>query len=166
MKKVIEILKLTPWVILGGLFMLISLPFMLIAQPFIWIANRTRERQFKKYLEQLEGKNFFCYNNKSKSLDFIENNILPNLPESVEVIFLNGRTPESEYERKFISHALYGFKNYHGFPHLLKIRNGSTIDESMNNKLFNTIHQNKPIDEVFEHMNNFFEIENGKKNAA
>jgi len=146
--------------------MLISLPFMLIAQPFIWFGNGIRKRQFKAYLPQLEGKNFFCYNNKSKSLDFIEHNILPNLPESVEVIFLNGRTPESAYERKFISYALYGLKNYHGFPHLLKIRNGSTFDESLNNELFNTIHQNKPTNKLFERMANFFELENYEKDAA
>lgn len=155
-----------PWIILGGIFMLISLPFMLIIQPFIWIGNRIRERQFKEYLKQLEGKNFFCYNNKSKSLDFIEGNILPNLPESVEVIFLNGRTPESAYEQKFISHALYGLKNYHGFPHLLKIRNGSAIDESLNNELFNTIQQNKPTNELFELMADFFELEKDKMNVG
>ncbi|MEP1069418.1 MAG: hypothetical protein ABJG99_11770 [Crocinitomicaceae bacterium] len=166
MKKVIEILKLLPWILLGGTFVLISLPFMLIAQPFIWIGNRIRKRQFNKYLTQLEGKNFFCYNNKSKSLEFIETNILPNLPESVEVIFLDGRTPKSEYERRFISHALYGFKNYHGFPQLLKIRNGATFDESLNNELFNIMEQNKPVNELFERMANFFELRNNEKDAA
>lgn len=146
--------------------MLISLPFMLIIQPFIWLINKYRERKFKAYLPQLEGKNFFCYNNKSKSLEFIEKDILPNLPDSIEVIFLNGRIPESAYERKYISHALYGLKNYHGFPHLLKIRSGKTYDESLNNQLFNTIEQSKSIDNLFEQMSIFFELNDNKKNAA
>lgn len=165
-KKVIEIFKLLPWILFGGIFMLILLPFILIAQPFIWIGNLIRERQFQEYLTRLEGKNFFFYNNKSKSLDFIETNILPNLPKSVEVIFLNGRTPESPYERKFISHALYRLKDYHGFPHLLKIRNGLTFDKSLNNELFNTIEQNKSTNELFEQMTNFFGLDNSKKDAA
>lgn len=145
---------------------MISLPFMLVVQPFIWMGNKIREQQFKAYLPQLEGKNFFCYNNKIKSLDFIEHDILPNLSESVEVIFLNGRTPESAYEQEYISQALYRFKNYHGFPHLLKIRNGSTFDESLNNELFNVIQQNKPINELFERMGSFFELKNNEKDAA
>ena len=159
MKKVIEILKLIPWIILGGICMLLSLPFMMIVQPFISIRNKIRERQFNEYLKQLEGKNFFCFNNNSKSLDFIEDNILPNLPENVEVIFLNGRTPESAYERKFISHALYGLRNYHGFPHLLKIRNGVAMDESVNNELFNTIQQNNSINDFLELLADFFKPE-------
>lgn len=166
MRKVIDILKLVPWIVLGGAFMLIALPFMLIAQPFIWIGNRVRKRQFNEYLKQLEGKNFFCYNNKSKSLEFIRQNVLPNLPDSIEVIFLNGQTPESAYERKFISHALYGLENYHGFPHLLKIRDAATFDESLNNELFNIIEQNKPVDELFKRITNFFELQNDKRNAA
>lgn len=157
MKRVIEILKLLSLVLLAGIFVLVSLPFMIIAQPFIWIGNWVRERQFRKYLKQLEGKNFFCYNNKSKSIEYIQQYVLPSLPYSVEVIFLNGKTPESDYEQKFISNALFKFKNYHGFPHLLKIRNGVTLDESVNNELFNTMVQNKSVDELILKINGFFE---------
>lgn len=166
LKKVIEVLKLIPGILFGGILLLILFLFMLIAQPYIWISNRIRERQFKEYLKQLEDKNFFCYNNKSKSLDFIERSILPNLPKSVEVIFLNGRIPGSAYKRKFISYALSGLKNYQGFPILLKIRNGAVFEESLNNKLFNTIEQNKPTVEIFKLMADFFGLDNDKKNTA
>lgn len=157
MKEAIHIMKFVSGILLGIIFMLILLPFYLIAQPFIWLSKKIRERQFNKYLKQLEGKNFFCYNNKPKSFEFIEQNIIPNLSASIEVIFLDGKTPESGYERKFVSQTLYKFKNYQGFPHLLKVRNGNAIDESLNNELFNTINQNKPIDDLMLKITDFFE---------
>lgn len=164
MKKVIQILKLVSGILLGIIFMLISIPIFLITKPFIWFSKKNRERQFKKFIKQMEGKNFFCYNNKSKSLEFIKHHIIPNLPASVEVIFIDGKTPKSEYERKFISHFLYKFKNYQGFPHLFKVRNWNVADESLNNELFNIINQNKPVDELISKIISFFEapkIRNG-----
>lgn len=157
MKKVIQILKLVSGILLGIIFMLIILPFILIVKPFVWFGNRIRRKQFQNYLKQLEGKNFFCYNNKSNSLEYLRQHIIPNLPASVEVIFLNGKKPESDYERKFISHALYKLKDYQGFPHLLKVRNGNAIDKSLNNELFNTINQNKPVEELMLKIIDFFE---------
>jgi len=151
------ILKLVAGILLSAIFMLALLPFYLITRPFTWLSNKIRERQFNKYLKQLEGKNFFCYNNKSKSLEFIKQKIIPNLPESVEVIFLDGKAPESEYGLKFISRVLYKFKTYQGFPHLLKVRKGNIIDKSINNELFNTINHNKPIVDLIFKISSFFE---------
>lgn len=157
MENSIQKFKLLTGVFLVVIFMLVCMPLFLVAKAFGWFFNKIRERQFNKYLNQLEGKNFFCYNNKSQSLEFIIDHLIPNLPASVEVIFLDGKTPKSDYERKFISRALCQFKKYQGFPHLLKIRNGNIIDESINNELFNIINQNKPIDDLMLKISRFFE---------
>lgn len=166
MKNSIQKFKLLTGVLLVVIFMLVCMPLFLIARPFSWFFNKIRERKYNKYLKQLEGKNFFCYNNKTKSLEFIRHHILPNLPASVEVIFLDGKTPESDYELKFISRALYKFNEYQGFPHLFKVRNGNITDESINNELFNTINQTKPVDELMSKIIDFFEESATDKNAV
>ncbi|WP_218598873.1 hypothetical protein [Polaribacter sp. NJDZ03] len=77
-----------------------------------------------KFLNENEGKNFFCYNNRKKSKDYIEKSILLSLNKDVEIVYLKGRNIESKYNKEFISEALYGLKQYSKFPHLMKIRNG------------------------------------------
>lgn len=158
MKNSIEKFMLLTGVFLVVIFMLVCMPLFLVAKAFGWFFNKSREKEYKKYINQIEGKNFFCYNNKAQSLEFIKYHILPNLPTSVEVIFLDGKTPVSEYELKFISRTLYNFKDYQGYPHLFKVRNGNIIGESINNELFNIInHQSEPVNLLISKIINFFE---------
>ena len=115
---------------------------------------------------QLGDKNFFCYNNRADAKDFIEKELIPSLDKAIELIYLDGREPKSKYVKDKISLALYKLKNYSRFPHLLKIRNGQMIDESINNEFFNTLRQNKPLDKLLRNINDFFELKSANKNAA
>lgn len=47
-----------------------------------------------KFLNENEGKNFFCYNNRKKSKDYIEKSILLSLNKDVEIVYLKGRNIE------------------------------------------------------------------------
>lgn len=104
-----------------------------------------------------EGKNFFCYNNRKKCRVFIEESIRPQLTQSVEYIYLDGRKPVSAYDPVFVAQLLYSVKNYTKFPHLIKIRNGKLIERSINNQLFNTLEQKKPITPLLKEIDSFFE---------
>jgi len=105
---------------------------------------------------ELEGKNFFCYNNKKNVKDAIEIILLPQLSPNFEVIFLNGKTPESDYDDLLIKLIFYRFKDYSKFPHLFKIRNGEIIELSINNEFYNTIDQKKPMSGLIYIIDNFF----------
>ncbi|MEP1032969.1 hypothetical protein [Ekhidna sp.] len=166
MKKITEILKVSPWVALSAVIVLIAIPFLIFLFPFFYIQNIRFENSYKNYLDELEGKSFFCYNNRLKGRSFIEEQLIPQLPDYIEVIFLNGMIPESQYEEKYISHALYQLKNYQRFPQLLKIRGGQTYDKSLNNELFNTMEQNKPLGNLLTKMSEFFEVNGDEKEAA
>lgn len=166
MKKIAEKLKSSAGVLLSVVVIVILFPILILSAPFNWIEERKFKKDYQEFLIRMDGKNFFCYNSRSKSLEFIRQNVIPNLPGSVEVIFLNGRTPESAYERKFISHALYNLKSYKGFPHLFKIRNEIIVDISLNNELFNVIDQSQPVNELLQLMANFFELGNNRKGTA
>jgi len=142
--------------------------FALIGTPILLFISLRSSRQlyrknlyrfYSEYLNQFEGKNFFCYNNTGNTKEFIENNILPSLPKDIEIIFLNGKTIETNYSTKFISHILYNLKQYHKFPHLIKIRNKKILDHSINNTFYNIFHQNLPLDKFFNEMNIFFDLE-------
>lgn len=136
------------------------MPFAIFIIPIYWLHNKKFQRDYEKYLEtELEGKNFFCYNNRKNGFEFIKEKILPNLPKEIEPIYLNGGLIESEiYEQKFLSNALYKLDNYSRFPHLLKIRNGKAIDFSINKDFFKYIYKPKGENNLIEIMKEFFEL--------
>ena len=79
------------------------------------------------------------------------------MPNSVEVVFSNGSILETKYDKEFISKALHPLKDYNGFPHLIKVRNGRVSSESLNNQLYNTIRQNRPIEMLLTDIYRFLE---------
>ncbi|MCF1191995.1 hypothetical protein LRR18_10405 [Mangrovimonas sp. AS39] len=159
MKTIKNILIAIPIGILTLCLIVIALPFFIIASPFLWIREKKFKKEYLEYLQAIDGSNFFCYNNRKKGRQYIEDEVIPNLPEEVEVLFLNGRKIESDkYDTKFLSRAFYGFKNYTRFPQLLKIRNGETIDSSINAELFHCINQDGDKNELYSKIDAFFEL--------
>jgi hypothetical protein len=140
---------------------IVFLPLLLLYLPVAWIKNKRFEKEFTAYLKEINGKNFFCYNNRRKGFDYIKNEILPFLPSGVEPIFLNGKQIESDiYDTRYISKVFYSFKNYNRFPQILKIRNGKMIDCSVNREMFACINQGKDKEVLFNKIECFFEINN------
>ncbi len=141
-----------------GLYILFA-PLIILFLPFIiwsYFDNLAYNRKYKAYLQTINGTNFFCYNNKTNSKDFIEKNILPTLSSDINVIYLDGRTPKSDFEQKYISKTLYNIKDSKGFPYLLKISNGHLIYKSINNDFYNTMNQNKDVGQLNEKIKEFF----------
>ncbi len=141
-----------------GMALCVVIPTMILVTPFLSYSDKKRQAAFRKFVLQIGDKNFFCYNNRSDAKEFIEQKIIPNLPKEIEIIYLNGRELQSDYDETFVSMLLYSFKEYKKFPHLLKIRNGQIIDLSINNRTFNCINQGKPIENMFDEINSFFEV--------
>ncbi len=142
------------------LLIVIAMPilaiFLLIFYPINYFQDKKFEKEYLIFLKQINGKNFFCYNNRLNSKDFIEEVIIPNLRSDVEIIYLDGKEIVSDYPPKYISVALYRLHNYHKFPHLLAIRNDQVVDMSVNNVFYTILNQNQPLDRLFNQMNSFF----------
>ena len=131
---------------------------MIIFIPIEHFNRKKFEKKYAEFLNENNGKNFFCYNNRKNSKQYIEEDILPNLNDGIEIVYLDGKKVESEYNVEFISEALYKLKNYNRFPHLMKIRNGKLIDKSINNPFYNVLNLNKPKNELLTKINLFFEL--------
>ena len=157
MEKFKEILLIILLVIVGFPLLILSIPFLIFIFIFKYFQKKKFEKKYLKFLKENEGKNFFCYNNRKKSKEYLEENILTNLNKEVVIVYLNGRDIESEYNKEFISEALYGLKHYTKFPHLMKIRNGQLIDKSINNPFFGILKMNKPKAELLGEINSFFQ---------
>ena len=154
------------WLTIGTLFLfgvglyLLFAPLLLLVSPFIiysFIDNLAFNKKYKTYLRTISGTNFFCYNNRTNSKDFIEKNILPTLTPDIKVIYLDGKTPKSDYDQNFISKALYSIKDKKGFPYLLKIADGKLKDKSINNDFYNTMNQNKNIGQLNKKIISFYQ---------
>lgn len=146
------------------LFILI-LPIIVISMPLLYFQRKRFEKKYSEFLTDNNGKNFFCYNNRKNSKKYIEDEIIPNLTDVIEIVYLNGKKVESEYNAEFISGALYRLKSYSRFPHLMKIRNGKLIDKSINNPFYNVLNLKKDKTELLTKINLFFEL-NEIKNVA
>jgi hypothetical protein len=160
MKRLFTILIETSVGLFLGITVIVAtvvlLPVIVIGIPFTLFNNWMSERELRKFLNLLGDKNFFCYNNRADTRDFLENELIPKLDKDIEFIYLDGRKPKSKYIQDHISLALYKLKNYSGFPHLLKIRDGVMVDKSINNEVFDTMTQNKPLDKLLSEINIFF----------
>ncbi len=146
-------------IIISIIALIVILPFLIIYYPIDWYNSRNFERKYSLWLKTQNGKNFFCYNNRRKGSDFITSTLIPALQDEIEIIYLKGRKIQLEsYEKEFISHAFYAFKNYTKFPHLLKIRNGKTFDCSIHADIFKVINEGKDIELLHNKMKDFFEL--------
>lgn len=130
---------------------------MLVFIPIGYFQRKRFEKKYAEFLNENNGKNFFCYNNRKNSKQYIEENIVPNLNDGIEIVYLNRKKVESKYNSRFISEALYGLKHYNKFPHLMKIRNGKLIDKSINNPFYGVLNMNKPKADFLNKINLFFE---------
>lgn len=141
------------------MFWIVLLCLVLFGIIYLNLNERKHRRAYNDFLVALEGKNFFCYNNKEKSLEYVQTDIIPLLPKTVEPIFLNGRHIVSDkYEPFLLSSMFYRFKNYKGFPQLVKIRSGAAIDMSLNNELFSCMNEGKSKSILIDKMKDFFEL--------
>lgn len=165
MKKFIHITIVCSIIIILLALGVLLTPVLLICLPVILIQDYSNNKKQKDYLITLNGKNFFCYNNRTDAKVFIEKELLPKLGNNIELIYLNGWDVQSDYDKNILSKILYELRNYTGFPHLLKVREGKIIDASVNNEFYNTMHQNKPVDKLLLEIDSFFSSEK-KKNIA
>ncbi|MEM7087673.1 MAG: hypothetical protein AAF489_15945 [Bacteroidota bacterium] len=165
MRKLINILIFIPIVMIGIPLFILAIPFMIISLPIGHFQRKKFEKKYVEFLNENNGKNFFCYNNRKNSKQYIEEDIVPNLNDEIAIVYLNGKKIESEYNSEFISEALYGLKHYNKFPHLMKIRNGKLIDISINNPFYAVLNMNKSKTELLNKINVFFEL-NKIKNVA
>ena len=125
-------------------------------------ANKKFKLEHSEFLSKHEGLEVFCYTNREKFQNIIEEELLPNLDESISIVKLIGKEPNTNLDKRFISYALYRLNNI-GFPNVMKIVNGQFLDISLHNEIYNGIN-NKKQKELVSLVNEKLEIlrEHGK----
>ena len=154
--RIKQFLILSSVMIVGISFLIVLMPFILLFLVYAYFKNKLFLKDYKNYLQTINGTKFFCYNNRKTGINFIEENIIPKISSDIKIIFLNGTTPESEYETKYISEALYKIKDRKGFPYLLKVEKKQIIDKSINKIVYNAICQNNKLENVFLDIKDFY----------
>lgn len=149
------VLAIIMGVFLIGGFIILS-PIIIPLIIYGSVQNRQFKKEYKTYLKSIEGRNFFVYNSRTNSYSYIKNNLLPQLPKDIEIIYLNGKVPITNLNKEYISHALYSIKDRKGFPYLLRVENGQIKDKSINNAFYNTKNQNKDIQLLLNQIDQFF----------
>lgn len=156
MKLVKNILAIALFILVGIPILVLFLPVLIALYPIQYFRRKRFEKKYAHFLLESSGKNFFCYNNRKNAKQYIEDEIIPNLAEEIEIVYLNGKKVETAYKPEFISEVLYKLNHYNGFPHLIKIRNGKLIEKSINNPFYNILNVNKPKKELLTKINRFF----------
>lgn len=134
----------------------IAIPFI----PFIVLHAHLSEKQFLKryhaFLAQMNGACFFCYNNRKSSVEFARDVIVPELPASVHIVFVDGSKVMAGANSEYLSRMLYGITERKGFPYLLKIEAGQVVDLSVNNQFYSVMVGGKSIAPLVERIYAFF----------
>ncbi|SDG18640.1 hypothetical protein SAMN05421827_10461 [Pedobacter terrae] len=156
-EKINDFLTIAVIITIAVLFLLFFLPFIMISKINYYFEKKKTDKLYTDYLLKIDGHKFFCYNNKKHAQEFIENQIIPTLPKDVKIIFLDGRTPRSEYTKSFASKILYRIQNQVGFPYLLRVQEGIVLEKSINNELYNSLNQGHDTEPLYEAINKFYQ---------
>lgn len=157
------ILALIIGIFLIGVLIILS-PLLVPVIIYGFIQNRLFRKEYKTYLKSIEGTKLFVYNSRTNNHSYVKQFILPELPGDVEIVYLNGKDPISNLNKKYISHALYSIKDRKGFPYLLRVENGEINDKSINNAFYNTKNQNKDIQLLLDQIDQFFKTPDNSTN--
>ena len=159
MRKIKNYFVITFGSVVGIFLFIFLLPLALALMPFVFISELGFKKKYKVFLGNNEGKRFFCYTSRQKSRSIIEKEILPNIEKDINIIFLHGRNPESQFPQKYISYALYNIKNI-GFPSILLIKNGEVLDVSLKKEIYNAINQDEDLSSMPSYIEEkFLELE-------
>ncbi len=148
--------------ILGTTVLIICTPFEIIHSNLFPFKDKIpHDYQYDNFLKINNGAKFFCYTSRNKTKSIIRNEILPNLPEDINIIYLEGKYPISNYNETYISRILFAL-HYKGFPNIIKIHNCRVVDISLK-KEFNTLLKDKNNFAFFIKLinNKFKEIDEG-----
>lgn len=143
--------------IIGIPLFILFIPLILIFLVFEFFQKKRFKKRYHNYLLSIEGKNFFCYNTRKNNHHYIEKNIIPNLKDDIESVFVEGKRVRNEDNREYISHMLLNVSERKGFPYLIKISNGKAIDKSINNEFYNFKSQNKNPEDLLILINIVFD---------
>lgn len=155
MRELVDNLLFT---VIGIPLFILTIPFILLLAIAAYFQRKQFEKKYGEFLRGNNGKNFFCYKNRKNSKDYIEKNILPNLADGIEIVFLNEKQIVSKYDHEFIFEALNKLKLYIRFPRLMKIRNGKLIDKSLHRPFFNLLNLNNQKNKFLTRINEFFNV--------
>jgi len=144
-------------IIIGIPLCILFFPVILVYLIFEFFQKKRFKKRYSNYLLSIEGKKFFCYNNRKNNHHYIQKNIIPNLLNDIEPIFLEGKRIRVEDNREYISYMLLNISERKGFPYIIKISNGKALDRSMNNEFYNFKSQNKNPEDLLILINKNFD---------
>jgi hypothetical protein len=131
-----------------------ALPFLLL---YVHLSEIKFQKNYKDYLDKRNGAWFFYYNNRQSSLAYIREFLLPVLPPSVQVVFVEGRKIASGSDGKYLGKMLGDVKERKGFPYLFKIVDGQVLECSVNNQFFSIMIGRKPLSPLLDSINAFYQ---------
>ena len=73
---------------------------------------------------------FFCYSDRFHKQDIIEQHILSTLDPDINIIYIQGREPQSEFDSRCIAHLLDHLPEQ-GCPNLIRVSNGRIINRNL-----------------------------------
>jgi len=157
MKERLEEIPIIIFLLIIGIpLSILFIPLIIVFFVFEFFQKKRFKIRYQNYLLSIEGKKFFCYNTRKNNHHYIEKNIISNLSDDIEYVFLEGKNLKSEYIKEYMSHMLAAVSDRKGFPYLIKISNGKAIDKSMNNEFYNFKNQNKNPEDLIILINKAF----------
>ncbi|WP_324676737.1 hypothetical protein [Hymenobacter sp. GOD-10R] len=144
------------WLVACVAIIILAIPFIPLILIYAYVSDKQFDKDYRHYLQRMNGTCFFCYNNRKSSVAFARDVIVPKLNPAIEVIFVEGREVKNRSDSKFISRMLYSIQERKGFPYLLKIEDEQVLNYSVNNQFYSTMIGKKQVEPLLAHIDSFF----------
>ncbi len=135
-------------------------PILLPLAAYGFIKNKIEEAKYRRYLATHERSMFFAYTDKASSKNFVEEEILPQLPSQTQVFHLAGKKGRYNMGEDFglLAYVVGNMRETQGgFPYIAKVVRGELVTESINNKVYSAIRRGIGPEAIVERVLKFYE---------
>ncbi|HMT08860.1 MAG TPA: hypothetical protein PKA82_12715 [Pyrinomonadaceae bacterium] len=124
---------------------------------YVWITGKVGDFRFSRFIRANEGSRYFCYTARQNSIDFVRENILPQLPAETHIIYITEKYQNMGDETKFFTQVVWQMAGLgKGFPCIAKFSNGEMIIESVNHEVYQAIVRKRDAEQVLKKIDKFF----------
>lgn len=128
----------------GAIVLLVMSPLIVVYYLATRIAEVKHKKNYKKFIAQQEGAQFFVYTNRQTTQSYVEEHLLQQLPQGLHIILLRDTVPVSTLPTMPVSHLLNACAAKGGMPYIITISNSQPVATSVNNQLYAAIQHNDP----------------------
>ena len=148
-------------IVIGFCLLLIVLsPVLVPLLVYGYAKNEFEQARLRRFLARNDGAKFFCYTSKATGLKFARENILPNLEQDIQIIYMSEKGRINLGDESLLNTLIgmeAGEAKRGGYPCVAKVVKGRLVSKSLNTEFYRTIARHSDPEKLIEDIRKFYE---------